>query len=152
MYVMNNFAKNELLKQGLTTLTISNELCKEEIEAMDRNNLTAVIYGKPVVMTSVNCVKKTCGICNMQNELLTIKDTYMDEYIVRTVCNHCYNVMYSKAVDLINQFKMNDIFSTYRIEFVNEDKEEVRNILDKLCRESSCVQDVFKGHYDRKTL
>ena len=153
MYVTNNYAKESWLKQGLTAITVSNELSEDEIEKIEKNNMAMVIYGRPVVMTSANCVKKTIGLCNLQSEIVNIKDSYLDEYVIRTVCNYCYNIMYySKPIDLINEVKTKDNFDMYRIEFVDEDREEVKNILNKLCGEGCYNQDVFHGHYDRKTL
>ena len=53
-------------------------------------------------MVTAGCIKKTLARCNTTQELLKINDNYDESYIVRSVCEYCYNVMYnSKPLDII---------------------------------------------------
>ena len=80
LYVANNMAKKAWFNQGIEVVGVSLELSEEEIKDLDRENCQLVIYGKPVVMVSAGCVKKTNNVCNHQAEILTMKDGYGEKY------------------------------------------------------------------------
>ena len=111
-----------------------------------------IIYGRAVVMVSANCVKKTNDLCNLRDEKLVLKDSYGEKYVVKNICNYCYNVIYnSKPTNLISDIKNNDIYESYRIDFVNETKEDIIRVLNSLDINNN-LENEFKGHFNRKTL
>lgn len=149
LYVANNMAKKAWFNQGIEVVGVSLELSEDEIKDLDRENCQLVIYGKPVVMVSAGCVKKTNNVCNHKDEILTIKDRYGEKYKVRNVCNYCYNLIYySKAINLINDVKEKNICSDYRIDFTDEEGSEITNVLDNIINDD----DLFKGHFIKKVL
>lgn len=114
-----------------------------------------LIYGKPVVMVTAGCVKKTNDICNCLDEKLQIIDSYGENYTLRNVCNYCYNIIYnSKAINIIEDIFDEHICENYRIDFTDEGKNEIRNIMNLYVKgiNSFSIRDKFKGHYFRKIL
>lgn len=152
LYVANDYAKKAWQEQGADIVGISLELSKEELEQLDTTNCQVLLYGKPVVMVTAGCVKKTNDMCNHRDENMYIKDSYGECYPVRNVCNYCYNLIYnSKAINVIYDALNENICGNYRIDFIDEKENEVKDILDSYLNKTN-KKDVFKGHYSRKIL
>jgi putative protease len=158
MYIMNVEAIAGLCEYGINRCTYSLELTKDEIvrlnQAMNKNGLQAetemIIYTTPVAMLSAGCIKKTKGMCNKKEELLKLKDKYNETYYVKTICEHCFNIIYnSKKINIIKDADM--IANSYRVELLSESKEEVYNILDSIFDKGNMISD-FKGHYYKETM
>lgn len=155
LYVANNYAKKAWIEQGADIVGISLELSKEEVKQLNRSNCQMLIYGKPVVMVTAGCVKKTNDMCNCLDEKLQIIDSYGENYTLRNVCNYCYNIIYnSKAINIIEDIFDEHICENYRIDFTDEGENEIRNIMNLYVKgiNSFSIRDKFKGHYFRKIL
>lgn len=169
LYVANNYAKNAWLEQGADMVGISLELSKEEMTQLEKDRCQLLIYGKPIVMVTAGCVKKTNDFCNCRDENLIMKDSYGECYTVRNVCNYCYNIIYnSQAINIIKDAIDENICNNHRIDFIDENENEIKNILDyyfcnignkndlelknKSSEYNNYDRDVFKGHFARKTL
>ena len=157
LYIANNESKKAWMKQGIDIVGISLELDKNEINMLDKSNCQMFIYGKPVVMVSAGCVKKTNNMCNNRDEILKMKDSYGEVYSVRNVCNYCYNLIYnSKAINIIDDVINENICSNYRIDFIDENEDIIQNVLEKIFGDHKMINEldnrVFKGHFLKRTL
>lgn len=155
LYVANNYAKNAWIEQGADIVGISLELSKDEVKQLDTSNCQLLIYGKPVVMVTAGCVKKTNDVCNCLDERLQIIDSYGESYTVRNVCNYCYNLIYnSKSINIVEDILDENICENYRIDFTDEGANEIKDVMNLYVtgKNRTSVRNDFSGHYFRKTL
>ena len=158
MYVTNSYAAKVWNEYGAVSLTHSLELTKEEIVELNNGldkvcgeiERELVVYTTPVVMISAGCIKKTKDMCNKKNELLKMNDKYNGTYIVRNVCDYCYNIIYnSKKINIINE--SDKLAHSYRIEFFVENSKEICEVLDSIKKGFNNLGD-FKGHFNKAAL
>ena len=109
--------------------TLPLELSKSEADDILRGAsiFERVIYGRAPLMITANCIRKTLKSCSHSGGFETIIDRKGISFPVRCDCHHCLNVIYNSVPLLLEKDRRDDI--TGRIEFSNENSEEVSEIL-----------------------
>ena len=82
-------------------LTLPMELNRKELEDLIMHTPEIhwewVIYERPAVMISAQCVYKNNDRCDKRNATdLEFSNAHGDTYIAKAVCNECYNIIYQK--------------------------------------------------------
>ena len=133
VYTFNDNAKNTLDEWGVLRTTVPLELNGKEIHARDNKNSEMIIYGYTPMMISAQCIKKTCGKCDKNSSFVKLKDRYGKYFPTKTFCDFCYNVIYNSVpTGLLEEAPqiLGDGFTSLRLNFTGETKEEVKNLLD----------------------
>ena len=133
VYAFNDNAKNMLDDWGVLRTTVPLELNGKEIHARDNRNSEMIIYGHYPMMISAQCIKKTCGKCDKNSSFVRLKDRYGKYFPTRTFCDFCYNVIYNSVpTGLLEEAPqiLGEGFASLRLNFTDETKEEVKNLLD----------------------
>ncbi len=109
MYCWNNMAYN-MLKEvvnnsnlNLIRITYPYELTSKEINMIDTDcDVELIISSDIPVMVSKQCVRRTYGLCDKANGIITLNDKRRDlSYNVLSKCDYCYSLMLnSKRLDV----------------------------------------------------
>lgn len=143
---------------------LSLELNRKEIKQImknSKNNASMLLYGKPEVMVSEYCpigstfggktsTKECSGSCNTENFKLV--DRVNESFTVMTDVFCRSYIINPKAINMINE--LDDIkeigISSFKVEFRDETKEEVKEVLSFLSGEKEYkTENYTKGHYRR---
>lgn len=133
IYAFNDNAKNTLDKWGVMRTTVPLELNGKEIFTRDNRKSEMIIYGYYPMMISAQCIKKTCGKCDKKSSFVQLKDRYGKYFPTKTFCDFCYNVIYNSVpTGILEEASqvLGEKFESLRLNFTNETKEEVKNLLD----------------------
>ncbi|MBR0153063.1 MAG: U32 family peptidase [Lachnospiraceae bacterium] len=76
---------------GFRHLTLPLELEASELAGMRRPGECLVVYGRPALMTSVQCLRMNQARCTGIPETMRLKDVKGRGYLVRNHCRFCYN-------------------------------------------------------------
>ncbi len=158
VYVTNSVAAKENTAE---LFTLSPELTEAEIRKLAKEcgeRAELVIYGYQPVMYSAQCVyKNTHGGCRADksgNTLLKLNDEYGHGFMVRQLCNFCFNIIYN--ADCLNitenaNTKENGMPRHQRMDFAFESGAEIDAILGSLLRGERFTQkrSYTKGHFGR---
>lgn len=136
-----------LEKLGARRITISIENTLEQIkeicESIDnKEKIEVFLYGKPEVMVMKHCPlnmlvnnEKNCTICHGKDQyFLKDRNGKLYRILSNPQENHLTHLFHYKNIDLINSIKrlQNMGVENYRIELLDETKEEVRSIFCKI--------------------
>lgn len=135
LYLFND-ASQQQLEQDMDFVTFPYELNKKELFSHDKGKGQMTVYGFLPLMTSAQCLQKTTAKChktNTCNESGYLVDRYQKQFLVKSYCLDCYNVIYnSQPICLIHQ--MNDLmkqgFTKFRLDFHDETKERIDVVLN----------------------
>lgn len=101
MYCWNNMAYN-MLKEvvssrnlNLIRITYPYELTSRELDLLDTDcDVELIISSDIPVMVSKQCVRRTYGLCDKANGIITINDKRRDSsYNILSKCDYCYSLM-----------------------------------------------------------
>ncbi len=144
----------------LSAFTISIELSKGEIEELSfgtNKDLYMFVYGKPDVMVSEYCpigtfvgkrsLGNTCSRPCMTKDFY-LKDRVNNKLLLKTEINCKIHVYKEEPIDLIGEIDEIRRFNInmFRLDFIDETRGEVREILNNLKRGHS-LSYAFKGNY-----
>lgn len=135
LYTFNKNAKllvNKISSKVKTTVPVEQnykELCIRGCKDEEM-----VVYGYMPVMFTANCIAKTCGRCNKQNDHYQLRDRMSQVMNVKCICNYCYNIIYN--TNPLSLIKYNDEIKTLgvgsvRLEFTVENTTEIKGIISK---------------------
>lgn len=133
MYIFNQRAKEWMGEQQISECTAPVELNERELKRLDIRDCMYIAYGYQPVMITAGCIKKTTGICDGQNQKLSIYDRYQKEFFVSMYCDYCYNVIYNTApLYLADQPEVLERLQPkkLRLDFSRENEKETRKVLD----------------------
>ncbi len=154
LYTMNQYAAAFIRKQfPQIRLTIPVELNMHQIKGLDfiERNCEIEVYGYQQLMVSAQCLKNTVGRCNKTGFSFVMKDRYLKNFFVFSICKYCYNLIYNGVptvlFDLVRQ-DFGDMLSQ-RVHFTKETKEEMKAVLAALLGERSLEVEKTRGHYKR---
>ena len=160
VYSFNKISKSILNEMGTTTIPL--ELNGQEIKRRGCDG-EMICYGYMPVMTTANCLNKTCAACNKNNDVLVLKDRKNYKSNVRTVCDYCYNVIYNskplsllKYMDRLSEMNIN----RFRLDFSLEKAGQVKEITEKfiktvngeLTESLEDIADSTRGHFKRGVM
>jgi putative protease len=154
--VVNEHSIDLLKKVGIKRVTLSVELSKEEItNLMKKSSLyTEVItYGKIKNMITDHCMFKKdtpCEKCHIEGA--SLMDEFNQKYPLRRFESCRVAIYHSKPIDLITEEsemeRMN--IKNFRYVFIDENKEQIKDICEKIFSSNPVKTKVFLGHYARK--
>ncbi|XCP83504.1 DUF3656 domain-containing protein [Roseburia hominis] len=153
LYQCNHFAKEFWQERGAAEFTVPLELNEKEIAMLGASGGEMVVYGYLPMMVSAGCIRKTTGGCSRESGCLAILDRYQKRFLVRNVCDYCYNILYNHVplylADRLREVRSTGV-SSMRLSFTTEDGKEVGRIL-KLYRQESAYPDgeFTRGHFKR---
>lgn len=141
-----NKETSTLLEQNNTKLvTISPEITKERLKNINfkNNNVEYIVYGTIELMIMKYCPikmldnndKNNCNLCSLNNKYY-LKDKNDNYYpIVNT--KHYTHIMHKEPLDNIENIKLclEKGIRNYRIELLDETKEEIEYIIKKIKKE-----------------
>lgn len=137
---------------------------RENCDLSDRSG-EYVIYGRTPMMITANCIQKTMGNCRKNNNSFkqSLKDRYCKELPVYVNCIHCYNEIFN-AVPMSLHKELQQLiqagFSKFRLDFTDENKENVDRILDYYGKKADNLQytiafpikEYTQGHFKEGAL
>lgn len=153
----------EFYRRDLENVTLSLEITRKEIKEAMKKKMTGVsyvVYGKTEVMISEYCPigssfggKNTNNDCN--NACLKDEYTLVDEkkegFRVMTdiFCrSHILNSVPLNVIDEIDDLKSMGV-NSFRIDFKDENKKEIEEVIDMVNNKKSPNGKYTKGHYRR---
>ncbi len=143
------------------SFTYPMELREKELKELVFPTADMICYSRFPLMISTQCLKKTTGRCDKKEEYLVLKDRYEKEFIVKTECRYCYNLIYnSLPLSLLDCKKdIEEIKPTsLRLHFVNEKVKEAEQMIDDFCgvyfeglgeKNKMKKQKFTRGHFKR---
>lgn len=160
VYVMNSFSQQFIRKTDDITYTVPVELNYKEMFDMGCIGQEMIIYGYMPVMTTVNCIAKSCDMCQKSKEIYSLKDRKSEYFKVKCVCDYCYNLIYNcKPLSLIDynnkidKLKLNSI----RYSFTFESKKQIKNMIEHIDNKEYDLlfennSEITRGHFNRGVL
>ena len=133
MYQWNRMAKKFWNDFGIDRTTAPVELNYHELKELEINDMELIGYGYLPVMISAGCIQKNTEKCIQKNSELTLTDRYQKKFVVKNICNYCYNVIYNVApLMLADQKKEIDALNPYkiRLQFTMENSEQTEKIIN----------------------
>ncbi len=114
------------------------ELTLNELLQVKYKGLIVPIYGRRNVMSSVQCVKKTLGLCDKRHSTEYLTDRVGTEWISTSICEYCYSCLWEKEplslsghvsdVQMLNP-------AVLRLSFLTEAADEMEQIINNLTGE-----------------
>lgn len=162
-----NIINSEALKfyqKEVTLPTLSLELNRKEIKSMlksNHGNVQGIIYGKTELMISEYCPigstfgeKSACKDCNLActRDKFTLIDRMNEKFNVMTDIFCRSYILNPHPINLIEEKDdlMNLGVNSFRVEFRNENYQEVKKVLKMLKGEEKINSNEYtKGHYRR---
>ncbi len=140
LYQFNQYAKRFWIENHIELTTAPLELNVKELSNVGLNCSELVVYGYAPMMLSAQCVQKTTGGCNRRTTRVKLKDRYHKEFIVKNLCDYCYNIIYNSSPTMLFDQKDEVIGlrpKAFRMNFTIEDRDTVKQVLH-------LYEDVFK--------
>ncbi len=156
LYGMNAQAVKYYRDLGISQTTLPVELNYKELERMDNKNCEMNIYGYQHVMLSAQCLRKTMKRCLLSGNSKTsdwfLKDRYDMQFRIKTVCEHCYNIIYNSQ-PLVLYDQMDKIYhiapESVRYTFTCETAEQIYHILTNNNYMPDKKVGFTRGHFNR---
>ena len=134
LYTFNNTSVDFVNDLGADYNICPMELNNRELSHRNNSNSIINIYGRAPLMISANCVNKNCKGCDKKEKELILKDKKGNEFGIFNKCKVCYNVIYNglptclfNEMDVVSSLG----FAGVKLDFTNESKDEVSDILNK---------------------
>ncbi len=157
IYTMNRHALSCLSDLGVSLYTAPLELNKKELRARMNRGSEVIVYGATPLMLSAQCLKKNTEGCTKKNARMTLTDRTGTKFTVKCECVFCYNILYN-YLPLCLLSETDELrsmgFSSARVEFSGESREEAERILAAaeaaLSGRKPELPEVYtRGHYQR---
>ncbi len=154
LYVMNAWSQafvRELFPDATITLPV--ELNENQIRGLSYldSNCEISVYGYQQLMISAQCLQATSSKCNGMNKKFIMKDRYLKNFFIFSVCKYCYNIIYNGIptvlYDLVKK-QFGDRISM-RLHFTMENAEETKNVVEAFLQDRMLEKDKTRGHYRR---
>ena len=158
VYTWNRRSRAFVKELGADFDTVPSELNRRELQERGCIGSEIPVYGREVMMTSAQCIRKNTAGCTKDNALLQIRDRYGKVFPVRCMCGICSNRIYnSLPLDLSG--RMDEVLSLHpagvRLRFTVETARETsetagrfREILSGR-RGSGTGEESTRGHFAR---
>lgn len=134
-------------------LTIPVELNEHQIQKLSylSDACEMEVYGYQQLMVSAQCLQNTTKKCNGKNAHFIMKDRYLKNFSIFSVCKYCYNLIYNGIptvlYDVLN-LSMKDMV-TKRLHFTMENQQEVKQVVEAYMNGSIPGVEKTRGHYKR---
>ena len=159
LYQFNQYAKRFWKELNMESTTAPLELNLKELRDVGIRDSELVIYGYAPMMVSAQCVQKTTGGCSKSPTRLKLRDRYHKDFIVKNLCDYCYNIIYNSSPTML--FDQKDEVITLqpkalRINFTVEKNDTVKEVLnlyeDIFCKGVQVDEidmEFTRGHFKR---
>lgn len=144
--VMNERTCEVLTEWGVSRMSLSPELRREEITAPMAGCGLLTVYGRTAVMVSEQCVSRNNGRCDKAGRLMALTDCGGAAFPVKAVCKYCYNVIYNGPVLSLLGLSEIRAFSGIRYDFTLENAAETEAAL---CGREGELFELTRGHFRR---
>lgn len=160
VYVWNHEAL-DLLSDKASGICLPVELNKGEWEELitygkQKMRLSAVVYGRLLMMITANCLQKTSDGCRGKSGTVMLKDRYGKEFPVYHDCRHCYNIVYNSVPLSLHRAFSEELQEALhcRLDFTLETAKECLKVTEYFQKISVQYEDPFyseytTGHYKR---
>ena len=135
--VVNDYSIKFLKELGIKRVVISSECDFNKIKLLKDKDIEVIIYGKMELMIMKYCPLKellnNCSVCKNNKNKYYLQDRLGYKY--RIIHNNCLtHIMHYKNIDYISNIHeyINMGITNYRIELLDESKEEVLNIINSI--------------------
>ncbi len=154
LYVMNEWSAafiRELYPNAMITLSVElNENQIKNLSFLD-NNCEISVYGYQQLMVSAQCLQATSTKCSGANKKFIIKDRYLKNFFIFSVCKYCYNIIYNGVptvlYDMVRK-QFGDRISM-RLHFTMENADETKKVVEAFLQDRMLEEDKTRGHYRR---
>ncbi len=142
MNVTNNEAIRLWQEGGVQRVTVSAELVGEELDDL-QGDTEKIIYGYLPMMTSSQCVLRNTDNCqkgSKSTHQFCLEDRKGAAWRIQTDCHACMMQILSYEPLVMKSGQVQKLRKTYsvRLQFTNETKEEVKDILGAYFEEAYC--------------
>jgi len=129
MNVINNKSAEEVSNLGISTITMSPEISKNNIRDMVAQNKEAIVYGRTLLMTSEYCTIGTFKNCTGKCEKGTyvLKDRMGFEFPIYTDRFNCNSKLYNSKITSISYLDLG--VNSIRIDVLEENIDEINKII-----------------------
>lgn len=159
MYQWNQCAKAFWNQFDLERTTAPVELNFHELKELDIQNMELIVYGYLPVMVTAGCIQKNTKKCSQKCSSVTLTDRYQKKFVVKNICNYCYNVIYNTAPVMLAD-QINEINTLragkLRLQFTLENKEQTQQMLEVFGKTFVSQEEVeipemefTRGHFKR---
>lgn len=148
MYTMNSSAVKFWRENGVKRFTMPFELTVYEMDTLaNMDGCEFILYTHIPMMVSAQCVRYNtdeCALCRDNekiNDILELKDKKNRKFTAINYCKYCYNIIYQTEPLYLKKYEdtlREKGISTFRYDFVFEDKQSIKEIL--------CGN--YRGEYD----
>lgn len=154
VYAMNDYSAafiRNMLPDARITLPV--ELNAHQIKTLHytNRNCEQVVYGYQQLMVSAQCLQNTVRGCDKKEAKFILKDRYLKNFFISSVCKYCYNLIYNGIptvlFDLVNAKEKNTVSN--RLHFTMESADETIQIMDAFLGRRELQGDKTRGHYKR---
>ena len=140
-------------------MTAPVELNVKELQKLQIEDSSLIVYGYQPVMFSSGCVQKNTGGCTHNEGILYLTDRYQKKFAVKNCCKYCYNIIYNSSPLMLLNYR-EDIErlnpANIRLDFTVESAERTREIMDMYISVFKKNQDIdisemdyTRGHFKR---
>jgi hypothetical protein len=106
-----------------------------------------IVYGRPALMVTEQCLRKTNGLCDHQNRSLILQDEQGRQMRGVCRCDYCFMTLYDdKPVWLVREAKASG-FRKLRLKFTTETKEECLRVM-QCAADGRELPEYTKGHWE----
>ena len=117
---------------GLAGLTMPLELEAGELARTAVPGESILIYGRPAVMTSAQCLRMNLAGCTGKEEVMRLRDERGRGYLAKNHCRFCYNEIFSEEAIWLGEERERVLAlqpGTLRMVFTAESAEETAAVL-----------------------
>lgn len=153
LYCHNSTSVESLLSKGISTVTLSEELRKDELPLSAHALVT--VYGRSVAMVSEQCLRRTTGLCKkapVSDGVLT--DGEGEHFPVKAVCRYCHSLIYNAHIySLLSDFREVPVagLSGIRLDFTLESGDETREVLGMLADAEAGIRVEMKQGFTKRS-
>lgn len=159
LYTFNTWSKQFVKNTGICEMTAPVELNVKELQKLQIEDSSLIVYGYQPVMFSAGCVQKNTGGCTHNEGILYLTDRYQKKFAVKNCCKYCYNIIYNSSPLMLLNYR-EDIErlnpANIRLDFTVESAERTREIMDMYISVFKKNQDIdisemdyTRGHFKR---
>ena len=129
MNVINNKSAEEVSNLGISTITMSPEISKNDIKNMGVKNKEVIVYGRTLLMTSEYCTIGTFKNCTGKCEdgTYVLKDRMGFEFPIYTDRFNCNSKLYNSKITSISHLDLD--VNSIRIDILEENVDEINKII-----------------------
>ena len=158
LYTWNRRSRKLFASLGIGTDTTPAELNRKELFERGCTGSEIPVYGREVMMTTAQCIRKNTSGCTKDEPVVMIRDRFGATFPVRCICSICSNRIYnslpldlSGKLDELGQLSPCGVRMRFTTENARETKRVVQHFVHCLSGKAPCaaMEGTTRGHYGR---